>query len=70
MVLIDRYRRVPVGKRCNYGKICSPFPFYFKGVMDGVVPVKILMVSRGRCFTGAYICRVEVKDYGKICVEL
>jgi hypothetical protein len=60
MALIDHHRRMPPQKRCSYEKIHSPFPFYFQVPIssEGGIPVKISMLSGGRCFTGSYICRL------------
>lgn len=60
MQLIDRHRRLPKQKRCSYGKIRSPYPFYMNvPSRGGVVGVRVSMLSKGKCVTGSYICRLE-----------
>lgn len=70
--LISKYRRMPPQKRCNYEHISSPFPFYLHipKRSSPVVPVMVSMLSRGKCETGSYICRLEQEDYCEIAKQL
>lgn len=59
--LIEKHKRHPPQKRANYAKLNSPFPFYFH-VPTGncsMIGIKIVTLSRGRCFPGSYICRLS-----------